>query len=57
MSGKATERADLSSWGLTVSGRQLDSWLETDLGPLHLGNSCVAWSVCGGPSSGTRTCP
>lgn len=37
--------------------QQLWSQPATYLGPLHVCNTCVAWSVCGASSSGLRTCP
>ena len=29
----------------------------TNLGPLHMCNSCVAWSICGTPNNGSRAVP
>ena len=33
------------------------SSMKIDVGPLHVGDNCVAWSVCGTSITGTRTCP
>lgn len=49
MMGEPTETADLnhgSSWTLD---RQLGSLHGTDLGLLHMCDSCVACAVCGAP--------
>lgn len=37
--------------------QQLWSLYETELGPLHVGDSCVPWYVCGVSGSRTRTYP
>lgn len=57
MSEKPTETAELNSWELTDSDQQLMSLQVTELGHLYVGDSCVAWSLHGASSSGTRICP
>ena len=47
MIGKPTKTADLSLWELTSSRVTARSLHETDLGSLHVGDSCIAWSVLG----------
>lgn len=39
MTGKSTETADPSSWKFKVS--RLENLQGTQVGPLHLGHSCV----------------
>jgi hypothetical protein len=38
------------------TANQPGSLHRTDLGPLHLCYSCVAWYSCGAPNSGSRGC-
>ena len=56
MMGEPPETAYLSSWELTDSGLTARK-IGIDLGPLHMCDSCVAWSVCWAPSSKIMTCP
>lgn len=57
MSEKPTETTELNSWELTDSDQQLMSLQVTELGHLYVGDSCVAWSLHGASSRGTRICP
>ena len=43
--------------GSRTLNRQLGNLHETDLGPLHESDTCVAWFVGGAPSNGTNICP
>ena len=51
--GEPTETADLSSWEL-MDSEPTGSLHETDLGPLHVFDSCVSWSLCKAPSNENR---
>ena len=42
--GKPTETTDLSLWELKDSTQTARKLAWTDLGPVHLGDNCVAWS-------------
>ena len=56
MMRKPTETANLSLWELRNSGLT-GSQHGTDLGLLHLGGSCVAWSFVGHLGVGQRPVP
>ena len=45
---------DLSQWELTDSGLKAGNLHRTKLGPLNMGDSCVAWAICAATGSGTR---
>lgn len=47
MMGKFTETANLSLWEVKDSGPTLGSQNGTEVGPLHLGDGCIAWSSMG----------
>lgn len=49
------ESADPSSWELKVSGLTATNWPE--IGPLHVCDTRVAWTVCQDTRSENRTCP
>lgn len=57
MAREPTETADLSMWEFMVSGPKLGSLHGTNLGPLHVCDSCIIWSLCKAPSCEIRTCP
>lgn len=50
MAREPTETADLSMWEFMVSGPKLGSLHGTNLGPLHVCDSCIIWSLCKAPS-------
>lgn len=56
MTGKSKETADLSSWKLN-DYEPTGSPYRTDLGPLHVGYSYVAWSVCRLLAEGSGSVP
>lgn len=47
MAGKSTETANLSLWKLMDSKPTAKESVWTDLGSLHVGDSCTAWSFVG----------
>lgn len=55
--GKSTGMADLSQWELMDSGMTVGNLYETELGPLNVGDNCVAWSGCGTHGSKTYIYP
>jgi hypothetical protein len=50
---KSTELTNLGSWNLRLNWQPVSS-PGTDIGSLHICNSCVAWSSCGTLKSGCR---
>lgn len=56
MKGEPDSRPELFLGSSLTLNRQLGSLQGTGLGPLHVCNSCVAWSVLSAPRSGITTC-
>lgn len=57
MMEKPTEMADCANGRSQTLDQQLGSLHGTSLGPLHVSDSCVPWSVRGAPGSGTKIYP
>lgn len=54
---KPTETINQANGSSQTLGGQLGGLQGANLGPLHVDDSGVTWSVCGAPRSGSRTCP
>ena len=54
--GIPTETAESSQWVFTYP-EQLGNLHKTEVGPLNMGDICVAWGNCGATGRGTRIYP
>lgn len=56
MMGKPTQTVILACGSPQTPDQQLGVWHETDLDPLHVGDSCVIWCIRRARNHGTTIC-